>query len=80
MDHNASKATGIKTLIEKANLKGIPTYAFGDGNNDIPMLDYVDHPIVMGNGLDNVKEHAEFVTTDNTNHGIVKGLKHFNLI
>lgn len=80
VDHNASKATGIKTLIEKANLKGIPTYAFGDGNNDIPMLDYVDHPIVMGNGLDNVKEHAEFVTTDNTNHGIVKGLKHFNLI
>ncbi|WP_429971049.1 Cof-type HAD-IIB family hydrolase [Fructilactobacillus sp. Tb1] len=80
VDHNASKATGIAALIKKAGLQGIPTYAFGDGNNDIPMLDYVDHAIGMGNGRPNVKEHAEFVTTANTDHGIVNGLKHFDLI
>lgn len=78
--HGVSKATGIKQLIDTAGLKGIPTYAFGDGNNDIPMLDYVDHPVVMGNGLSNVKPHGEFITTKNTDHGIVNGLKHFNLI
>ncbi|ANZ58404.1 haloacid dehalogenase [Fructilactobacillus lindneri] len=80
VDHGASKATGIEQLIQTAGLKGIPTYAFGDGDNDIPMLDYVDHPVVMGNGKDNVKEHAEFITTNNDNHGIVNGLKHFDLI
>ncbi|ETO40217.1 Putative hydrolase, haloacid dehalogenase family [Fructilactobacillus florum 8D] len=80
VDHGASKATGIEQLIRTEQLTGIPTYAFGDGNNDIPMLDYVDHPVVMGNGLPNVKEHAEFITTANTNHGIVKGLQHFDLI
>lgn len=78
--HGVSKATGIKQLIDTAGLRGIPTYAFGDGNNDIPMLDYVDHPVVMGNGLSNVKPHGEFITTKNTDHGIVNGLKHFNLI
>ncbi|MCF6515749.1 Cof-type HAD-IIB family hydrolase [Lactobacillus sp. S2-2] len=77
---DASKSTGINQLIENANLQGIPTYAFGDGNNDIPMLNYVDHAVVMGNGLDEVKKYAEFITTDHTDHGIVNGLKHFDLI
>ncbi|WP_413627479.1 Cof-type HAD-IIB family hydrolase [Fructilactobacillus vespulae] len=78
--HNVSKATGIKQLIDAAGYQGIPTYAFGDGNNDIPMLDFVDHAVAMGNGKPNVKDHAEFVTTANTDSGIVNGLKHFNLI
>lgn len=77
---NGSKRRGIEELISKAGLAGIPTYAFGDGNNDIPMLKYVDHPVAMGNGLDVVKDHAEYVTTANTDHGIVNGLKHYNLI
>ncbi|USS86884.1 Cof-type HAD-IIB family hydrolase [Fructilactobacillus cliffordii] len=80
VDYGASKASGIKQLMEMTGLTGIPTYAFGDGNNDIPMLDFVDHPVVMENGRERVKDHAEFVTTANTNHGIVNGLRHFDLI
>lgn len=75
-----SKKRGIQELQKNAGLEDVPTYAFGDGNNDIPMLEYVDHPVVMGNGLPHVKELAEYVTTNNTNHGIVNGLKHFNLL
>nr|WP_252892820.1 HAD-IIB family hydrolase [Lentilactobacillus otakiensis] len=71
---------GIQELIANAKLQGIPTYAFGDGNNDIPMLDFVDHPVVMENGLPQVKEYAEFITTKNIDHGIVNGLKHFDLL
>lgn len=76
----SSKKKGIQELIANAKLDGIPTYAFGDGNNDIPMLDFVDHPVVMENGLPHVKEYAEYITTKNTDHGIVNGLKHFNLL
>ncbi len=75
-----SKKKGIQELIKNAHLEGIPTYAFGDGNNDIPMLDYVDHAVVMGNGLPVVKKYAEFITSKNTDHGIVNGLKHYGLI
>ncbi|GAY73834.1 Cof-type HAD-IIB family hydrolase [Lentilactobacillus kosonis] len=75
-----SKMRGIQELQKNTGLEGIPTYAFGDGNNDVPMLEYVDHPVVMGNGLPHVKELAEFITTNNTDHGIVNGLKHFDLI
>lgn len=76
----SSKKKGIQELIANAKLQGIPTYAFGDGNNDIPMLDFVDHPVVMENGLPQVKEYAEFITSKNTDHGIVNGLKHFQLL
>ena len=30
--------------------------AFGDGHNDIEMLDIVGYPIVMGNGSEEVKK------------------------
>ncbi|KRM57704.1 hypothetical protein C5L31_000518 [Secundilactobacillus malefermentans] len=75
-----SKKVGIKKLLELPEYSGVPTYAFGDGNNDIAMLEAVDHPVAMGNALPHVKPYAEFVTTNNTNHGIVNGLKHFKLI
>ncbi|MTV82492.1 Cof-type HAD-IIB family hydrolase [Secundilactobacillus folii] len=75
-----SKKAGIEKLLAQPQFKGLPTYAFGDGNNDLPMFDVVDHAIAMGNGLKHVQEAAEYVTTANTNHGIVNGLKHFKLI
>jgi Cof subfamily protein (haloacid dehalogenase superfamily) len=77
---DTSKATGINRLLTAMNLTNVPTYAFGDGNNDLPMLGFVDHPIAMGNGLDTVKDRAEYVTETNERGGIVQGLKHFNLI
>lgn len=75
-----SKQTGMKHLLDRDELRGVPTYAFGDGNNDISMLELVDHPVAMGNALPHVKPYAEFVTTKNIDHGIVNGLQHFNLI
>lgn len=77
---DGSKKAGMQHLLERPEFKDVPTYAFGDGNNDISMLDLVDHPIAMGNALPHVKPHAEFVTTANVDHGIVNGLKHFDLL
>ena len=57
-----------------------PVYAFGDGTNDLPMIEFADYSVAMGNGIDAVKEAATYVTTENVNGGIVNGLKHFNLI
>ena len=54
--------------------------AFGDGHNDIEMLDVVGYPIVMKNGSDEVKQHACYICDDVEKEGILKGLKHFNLI
>ena len=75
-----SKAEGIKRFLEHLNQKDAETYAFGDGPNDIEMLQAVTHPVAMGNALPVLKEIAEFITTNNTDNGIVNGLKHYGLI
>ncbi|WP_261807173.1 Cof-type HAD-IIB family hydrolase [Lapidilactobacillus luobeiensis] len=75
-----SKMKGIKEMIARLDLVGLPTYGFGDGPNDLTMLNYVDHPVVMANGITAAKEAAEFVTSSNREDGIIKGLQHFALI
>lgn len=76
----SSKAFGIKKLLQKAPLQNIPTYAFGDGFNDIEMFEIVDHPIAMANAVTPLKQLAEFITDDNNHDGIVKGLQRAGLI
>jgi len=75
-----SKMSGIKHLVQGLNLEDKPVYAFGDGTNDLPMIEFADYGIAMGNGIDSVKDAATYVTTENVNGGIVNGLKHYNLI
>ena len=55
-------------------------YAFGDSLNDIEMLQAVGTGVAMGNGLDIVKENADFVTGDVEEDGIYNGLKKLHLI
>ncbi|CAJ1184568.1 haloacid dehalogenase family hydrolase [Companilactobacillus paralimentarius DSM 13238 = JCM 10415] len=80
VNKGVSKMSGIKHLLKELDLEDKPTYAFGDGNNDLPMLEFADYSVAMGNGLDSVKAIASYVTTENVNGGIVNGLKHYNLI
>lgn len=70
-------------LIHVAEKLGVPienTYAFGDGINDICMLEAAGHGIAMGNGMQEVKDAAEFVTTDINDDGVMNGLRHYGLI
>ncbi|WP_125708142.1 Cof-type HAD-IIB family hydrolase [Lacticaseibacillus porcinae] len=80
MQAGVTKMSGIRQLLSHRDFVDIPTYAFGDAQNDLPMFAGVDHPIAMGNGQAATKKQAEFVTTANDDHGIVNGLKHFNLL
>lgn len=75
-----SKKAGIQQIIEKLDLNHLPTYAFGDGNNDIGMFEAVHTAIAMENASDYVKSQADFVTKSNLNGGIRFGLQQFNLI
>lgn len=75
-----SKGTGVLEIKKALGLENIPTYAFGDGPNDLELLEACDYRIAMGNAITPLKEIATFVTSDNTNGGITKGLKHYHLI
>ncbi len=75
-----SKATGIECACEKLGIAHEDTYAFGDSMNDYDMIHYVKHGIVMGNGREELKAIADYVTSDLQEDGIFNGLHHFALI
>lgn len=75
-----SKKAGIKGLIKHMGTGSIPSYAFGDGGNDVAMFEAVDVKIAMENGTDELKALADFVTTSNIEHGILNCLKEYNLL
>ena len=54
--------------------------AFGDGGNDIEMLEFVKYGVAMGNAGENVKKSAAYVTEDVDNDGIYSAFLHFNVI
>lgn len=55
------------------------SYAFGDGVNDISMLEAVGHGVAMGNAMQATKDVAEYVTTDIHDDGVANGLAHYGL-
>lgn len=77
-EHN--KATGIREMCRILNIAREDTYAFGDSTNDLDMLRYVAHSVAMGDGMQEAKEAAEYVTRDLWDDGIYHGLKYYGLI
>ena len=75
-----TKATGIRRVCEMLKIPHEHTYAFGDSANDLEMLAYVAHSVAMGNGTEEVKKAAEYITTEVTEDGIYNGLKYYGLI
>jgi len=74
------KGSGVAKILEYLGHTDIPTYAFGDGPNDIALLKAVDYGVAMGNGVAEAKEVADFVTAKNTEGGLIQAFKHFELI
>lgn len=75
-----SKAVGIRKLIDHLGLSMDHVYAFGDGLNDIEMLQAVRTGIAMGNAPEEVKQVADWVTRSSDEDGIEYGLKYLGLI
>ena len=54
--------------------------AFGDGENDIDMLDFVEIGIAMGNADERAKEVADYITSSVDENGIEDALIKYGLI
>ena len=76
----ADKANGIRAIAEYMGINISETMAFGDGGNDLSMLRAAGVGVAMGNALDEVKAHADYVTSSVDEDGIANALKHFEII
>ncbi|MDO5695560.1 MAG: HAD family hydrolase [Eubacteriales bacterium] len=78
--HGYDKGTGIDDILRHYGMAIEDTVGFGDGVNDVPMLKRVETAIVMGNGSDAAKAHADYVTKPILEGGIGHALERLSLI
>ena len=75
-----SKAIGINEFIKRAGFQLENVYAFGDGLNDIEMLQTAGTGVAMGNSEKELLKYADVVTTSVDEDGIYNGLVKVGLI
>ena len=67
---NGGKGKGIEAILEYYGIDRSESMAFGDGGNDIGMLQTVGTGVAMGNALDNVKAIADEICGTSADDGI----------
>lgn len=77
---DGGKPEGIRRMLNYFDIPITESMAFGDGGNDLEMIQYVQTGVAMGNAIDAVKEVADFVTKDVDEDGIAYALKYFGII
>ena len=75
-----NKALGIQKYIEHVGVARKDTIAFGDGPNDFDMIKYAGIGVAMGNAIEDLKKHADHVTTGIDEDGIEHALKELQLL
>ncbi|MCC5896097.1 MAG: HAD family hydrolase [Alkalibacterium sp.] len=77
---NIDKSTALHLLLDHLNALDQKTIAFGDAKVDIPMLEYCQTGVAMGNGGKEIKAMADYITHDVAEDGLHHAFKHFGLI
>ena len=77
MAQGIDKAASLDRLAKSLGIKQEEVMAFGDGYNDLSMIEYAGMGISMANGVDGVKERANFITLSNDEDGIAYALDKF---
>ncbi len=80
MQKGITKATGIACFERLLHLDHSQIIAMGDGVNDKEMVAYASVGVAMGNGDDEVKKVADYITTSVENDGVYNALKYYKVI
>ncbi|ORX46203.1 hypothetical protein BCR36DRAFT_297938 [Piromyces finnis] len=70
MPPDTNKGTGLNHLIKILNVKKEEVIAFGDGGNDIELLQSAGWPVAMENASNKLKSHAKLITKSNREDGV----------
>lgn len=70
-----TKGSSCMFLVDHIGIEHHDSYAFGDGVNDIEMLELVGHGVAMGNAIDEVKKIANFVAKSIEEDGLANSFK-----
>jgi len=73
----ALKSQGVAYLLAQRQLDAMDAAAFGDGHNDLSMLQAVGTPVVMGNATVEIQGAGRYVTQTNDEDGVMFGMRHY---
>lgn len=71
------KANGLRMLLGQIGVAREELMAFGDGYNDIPMLQFAGLGVAMENAEEPIKKAADFVTRSNEADGVAYAIEQF---
>ncbi len=77
---HVSKGTAVKMVLKDLNINKKNTYAFGNGINDLEMLNNVGHPFSMKNAEPELLRKVKNVADDVLDDGVYKQLRSLSLI
>ena len=75
-----NKATGMQAYLAHIGQTKEDAVAFGDGANDVEMIDFAGCGVAMGNALDSLKKRADLVTDAVDEDGIYQAFLKLHLI
>jgi Cof subfamily protein (haloacid dehalogenase superfamily) len=75
-----SKKVGVDVFCQYFGLDVSETMSFGDGGNDVTMLQYTGLSVAMGNAAQQVQDSADYVTAETDQDGIAQALARFGLL
>lgn len=75
-----SKAEGMERFLKELHVPKEEIFAIGDSENDLPMFAMAGTTICLGDGVEDVKKVADYVTDPVLEDGVFNALRHFNLI
>lgn len=77
---DADKGKGMAAMAAHIGISAEECMAFGDGDNDIPILRAAGTGVAMGNAGIRVKAAADYITENIDNDGIMKALINLGII
>ncbi len=80
LQEEVSKSLAILKVLQYFGIDKSEAIAFGDGENDIDMLELVGLGVAMGNGNEKLKTVADFVTKKSSEDGIEFALKKYGIL
>lgn len=72
-----NKAKALEYICKINNIDVKDIIAIGDGDNDTEMIKLAGLGIAMGNGVEQLKNNADYITESNNNDGIVSVIEKF---
>ncbi len=73
----ASKGAAAAWLCDRLGIEAHETAAFGDGDNDVELLDFAGTAVAMANGTAAALAHGHLIAPSNGEHGVARVLHHW---